>query len=135
MKKNASSEEQNAAPTATELKKQMDKMLEHYLASNPVAKVNSQINELEVRFGTNPRKGKFISKAEYDNVIMKLLSCGFRCNNMEGTTMLRITPEYVDKITGVIKMSNIRAEIMDAELVQQYCRRTPTDIDKCMKRH
>ena len=122
MNKNASSEEQNVAPTATELKKQMDKMLEHYLASNPVAKVNSQINELEVRFGTNPRKGKFISKAEYDNVIMKLLSCGFRCNNMEGTTMLRITPEYVDKITGVIKMSNIRAEIIGAELVQQYCR-------------
>ena len=118
----ASSEEQNAAPTATELKKQMDKMLDHYLASNPlasnpVAKVNSQINELEVRFGTNPRKGNFISKAEYDNVIMKLLSCGFRRNNMECTTMLRITPEYVDKITGVIKMSNIRAEIMDAELV------------------
>ena len=110
------------APTATELKKQMDKMLEHYLASNPVAKINSQINELEVRFGTNPRKGKFISKAEYDNVIMKLLSCGFKCNNMEGTTMLRITPEYVDKNTGVIKMSNTRAEILGAELVQQYCR-------------
>lgn len=107
---------------ATELKKQMDKMLEHYLASNPVVKINSQINELEVRFGTNPRKGKFISKAEYDNVIMKLLSCGFKCDNMDGITMLRITPEYVDKNTGVIKMSNTRAEILGAELVQQYCR-------------
>ena len=103
MKKHTISEGRDA-PTAAELKKQMDKMLVHYLASNPVAKINSQINELEVRFGTNPRKGKFISKAEYDNVIMKLISCGFKCDNMEGTTMLRITPEYVDKNTGVIKV-------------------------------
>lgn len=110
------------APTATELKKQMDKMLDHYLASNPVVKNNSQISELEVRFGTNPQKGKFISKVDYDNVIMKLLSCGFKCDNMEGITMLRISTEYVDKDTGVVKMSNIRAEIMGAELVQQYCR-------------
>lgn len=110
------------APTATELKKQLDKMLEYYLASNPVVKNNSQINELEVRFGTNPKKGKFISKVEYDNVIVKLLSCGFRSDNMEGSTMLRIIPEYIDKNTGVIKMSNIRAEIIGAELVQQYCR-------------
>lgn len=120
--KNSSEESSKDAPSAAELKKQMDTMLEHYLASNPLIKTNSQINELEVRFGTNPKKGKFISKVEYDNVIVKLLSCGFKCDNMEGTTMLRIIPEYVDKITGVIKMSNIRAEIMGAELVQQYCR-------------
>ena len=120
--KNSSEDSSKDAPSAAELKKQMDTMLEHYLASNPVVKNNSQMNELEVRFGTNPKKGKFISKVEYDNVIMKLLSCGFRCDNMEGATMLRIIPEYVDKVTGVVKMSNIRAEIMGAELVQQYCR-------------
>ena len=122
MNKIAAKNSSEDAPSAVELKKQMDTMLEHYLASNPVVKNNSQMNELEVRFGTNPKKGKFISKVEYDNVIMKLLSCGFRCDNMAGSTMLRIIPEYVDKVTGVVKMSNIRAEIMGAELVQQYCR-------------
>jgi hypothetical protein len=108
--------------STADLKNKMDKMLEHYLATNPVVQNNSQINELEVRFGTNPRKGKFISKVDYDNVIVKLLSCGFICDNMEGITMLRISSEYVDKDTGITKMSNIRAEIMGSELVQQYCR-------------
>ena len=79
-------------------------MLEHYLATNPVVQNNSQINELEVRFGTNPRKGKFISKVDYDNVIKKLLSCGFMCDNMAGITMLRISSEYGDKDTGVTKI-------------------------------
>lgn len=38
--------------------------------------VNSRKNnlELEVRFGT---KGKRITKIDFDNVIQKLLSCGF----------------------------------------------------------
>ena len=112
----------NNSPNDESPAKQMDKMLEHYLASNPVIQNKSQISELEVRFGTNPKKGKFITKVDYDNVIMKLMSCGFKCDNMEGITMLRISTEYVDKDTGVIKMSNIRAEIMGAELVQQYCR-------------
>jgi hypothetical protein len=122
MKSQSPSSSSSPSQSAKDLKNKMDKMLEHYLATNPVVQNNSQINELEVRFGTNPRKGKFISKVDYDNVIKKLLSCGFMCDNMAGITMLRISSEYVDKDTGVTKMSNIRAEIMGSELVQQYCR-------------
>lgn len=102
--------------------KDMESMLAHYLATNPVVKTNNAMSELEVRFGTNPKKGKHISKVEYDNVIAKLLSCGFTCANMQGSTMMRINTEYIDKQTGLTKMSNIRAEIVGAELVQQYCR-------------
>lgn len=116
------STEQESQPTAAELKKQLDTMLSHYLATNPVVRNNMQASELEVRFGTNPKKGKHISKVDYDNVISRLMSCGFICDNMQGITMLRITPEIVDKTTGITKMSNIRAEIIGAELVQQYCR-------------
>ena len=122
MKSQSPSSSSSPSQSAKDLKNKMDKMLEHYLATNPVVQNNSQINELEVRFGTNPRKGKFISKVDYDNVIKKLLSCGFTCDNMAGITMLRISSEFVDKDTGVTKMSNIRAEIMGSELVQQYCR-------------
>ncbi len=103
-----------------ELKRDLDAMLSAYLAVNPAIKSQSKTHELEVRFGTG--KKQKISKTDYDNVIMKLMSCGFVCDNKEGITMLRINTEEVDKITGQIKMSNVRAELVGSELVQQYCR-------------
>lgn len=118
----SSETESKSQPSAAELKKSLDAMLSHYLATNPVIRNNMQSSELEVRFGTNPKKGKHISKVDYDNAISRLMSCGFVCDNMQGITMLRITPEVVDNVTGITKMSNIRAEIVGAELVQQYCR-------------
>ena len=74
--------------------------------------------ELEVRFGTrgiNP-----ISKIDFDNVIQKLKSVGFR---METTNdySLKIQSEYIDKKTGTTKMSNVRVEINGIHNIQKYC--------------
>ena len=74
--------------------------------------------ELEVRFGT---KGKRITKIDFDNVIQKLLSCGFEMEDAS-LYLLRIQTEYYDKITGKTKTSNIRTEIESFHGVKDYCR-------------
>jgi hypothetical protein len=45
--------------------------------------------------------------------------------------ILRINTEYTDSTTGLTKMSNIRAEIMGSDLIQEYCR--TNDINALMK--
>jgi hypothetical protein len=96
-------------------------MIDHYLASNPFEKHRDKINEFEVRFNPNPRKGKKFSKMDYDATIVKLLACGFQCDNPTGITMLRIQTQTKTKY-GETAFSNVRAEIVGAELVQQYCK-------------
>ena len=103
-------------------KKQLETMIDLYLATNPLVRPDRKINELEIRFGSNPKKGKYISKMEYDNVVKKLLACGFKADNMDGTNMLRISHYYVKANTGETRQSDLRAEIMGSELVEQYCR-------------
>lgn len=76
--------------------------------------------ELEVRFGT--RGVKPLSKLDYDTVIQKLISNGFKMTSIEDNTFLRMSPEYTDTRTGQTKISNMRVEISGAEIVQQYCR-------------
>ena len=82
------------------------------------------IPELEVRFGTNP-KTKPISKIDYDNVVQQLTMNGWTSDNIQGVQMLRITNEYSikDPLTtkNQIRMSNIRTEIIGADLIQIYC--------------
>jgi hypothetical protein len=58
----------------------------------------------------------------YDNVVKQLYACGFKPENSRGNQILRIQNEYVDNRTGATKMSNIRAEIVGTDLVQEYCR-------------
>ena len=74
--------------------------------------------ELEVRFGTrgiNP-----ISKIDFDNVIQKLKSVGFIMNTVNDYS-LKIQSEYIDKKTGMTKLSNVRVEINGIHNIQKYC--------------
>ena len=103
-------------------KEQMDKIVENYLASNPVSRMDGKENEVEVRFGTNTRKHKPFTKIDYDNVVKRLYSSGFNTSNPDGVHSLRISHEYTDKNTGMRKMSNVRAEINGIDLIQAYCK-------------
>ena len=103
-------------------KEQMDIILENYLASNPMARNDGKTNEVELRFGTNTRKHKPFTKIDYDNVVKQLYASGFKPINKDGIHSLRIFHEYVDKTSGIRKMSNIRTEINSIDLIQEYCK-------------
>ena len=100
-------------------------MCSKYITSlNNIGNVSTNIKydtpELEVKFGT---KGyKQLTKMDYDNVIKKLISEGYKCDNTTGAYSLRIFPEILDSRTGEVKMSNIRVEIDGLNAVQEYCR-------------
>ena len=51
-------------------------------------------------------------------------SCGFnpQFNDIDGTQILKIQNEYIDKQTGSTKISNVRTEITGEKLVEDYCR-------------
>ena len=49
---------------------------------------NKKPHELEVKFGTQHIDR--ISYIDYNNVMQKLASCGFKCLNKIGTTQLKI---------------------------------------------
>lgn len=101
--------------------------LDLYLESTP--RIDNKTNELEVRFGTKSYgSNKPISKIDYDNVVKQLIAFGFKTNNSDGIQMLRIRPEYVDVKTGLVKMSNIRAEVVGLNMIEEYCR--SNDIQK-----
>ena len=97
-------------------------VLKSYLESNPILKQNNKTDELEIRFGTNPKLSKPLSKIDYTNVVKFLYSCGFKTQNEEGLQILRIQNQFTDKKTGKTKMSNIRAEIIGSDLIQEYCK-------------
>jgi hypothetical protein len=97
-------------------------LLTQYLESNPILKTNNKTNEFEIRFGTNPKLSHPITKIDYDNVIKQLYACGFKTNNINGVQMLRIQNEFLDTKTGQKKISNIRAEIIGTDLIQEYCK-------------
>uniref|UniRef100_A0A6C0D5L8 mRNA (guanine-N(7))-methyltransferase n=1 Tax=viral metagenome TaxID=1070528 RepID=A0A6C0D5L8_9ZZZZ len=108
--------------TIRQKKEEFETIVRHYLESNPYIQTNRKSSELEIRFGTNTRLSRPISKINYDNVIKQLYSCGFKINNQDGLQILRINTEYTDSRTGQTKISNIRAEIMGSDLIQEYCR-------------
>jgi len=101
---------------------EFETIIRHYLESNPALKQNNKTSELEIRFGTNPRSAGQISKIDYDNVVKQLYACGFKTDKPEGLQILRIQNEYADAKTGTTRMSNIRAEIVGLDLIQEYCR-------------
>jgi len=102
-------------------KQDFKRMVEFYLASNPVVPKDRKMSELEIRFGTNLKNP--ISKINYDDTVKHLYSNGFSVENPKGTNMLRIYPEEVDTRTGNTKISEsrIRAEIVGLDLIQEYC--------------
>ena len=120
---NHSSEESSTTMISSEkAKKDLEKMVNLYLASNPVYRTDSKVNELEIRFGTNPKLSRPISKIDYENVVKKLYSTGFTTINAKGTHLLRIQSEYIDPKSGITKVSNIRAEIVGVDMIQEYCK-------------
>lgn len=93
-----------------------DKMIKIYYDSKPY---ENKVAELEVRFGT---KGiKPLNKNDYDNVIKKLKSSGFHCDNVNGEYSLRIQTLFLDK-NGMFGESAIRTEIYGLNKIQSYCK-------------
>lgn len=101
--------------------KELEEMVKLYLASNPIQRTDRKTNELEIRFGTNPRLSKPLSKFDYENVVKIVTNHGFTSNNSEGSQLLRIQNQYSDAKTGRTKISNIRAELVGIDLIQMYC--------------
>lgn len=115
--------EQQKDERAPNSKDDFETMVEFYLASNPMRKTaDYRTSELEVRFGTNTRSGKPISKIDYDNVVQQLYKSGFSTHNPQGLSILRIQNEYTDTREGEIRISNTRAEIVGLDLIQEYCK-------------
>lgn len=108
--------------TTKQKKEEFDNIIKHYLESNPFIKTDRKSSELELRFGTNKKLSKPISKIDYDNVVKHLYACGFKTKNVDGFQILRINSEYVNPRTGQKLMSNIRAEILGTDLIKEYCR-------------
>jgi len=110
------------AERAPNSKADFDTMVEFYLASNPYITSNRGTSELEVRFGTNPKSARPISKIDYDNVVQQLYAAGFATPDPDGLSILRIQNEYTNIREGETRISNIRAEVMGLDLIQEYCR-------------
>lgn len=103
-------------------KKDFETMVEFYLGNNPFIKTRDRESELEIRFGTNTKVAKPLSKIEYDNVVKQFINAGFTTDNSEGIHMLRIQNEFTDRKKGEVRISNIRAELVGMDLIQTYCR-------------
>jgi hypothetical protein len=109
----------SSADKATKAK--LEKLVETYLASYMKERLKNKISEVEIRFESNRQKNKPVSKIDYDNVVKSLYAQGFKTDLPEGFHSLRIFHEYVDA-RGKNSMSNIRAEIVGLDLIQEYCR-------------
>lgn len=92
-------------------------MTQKYLDN--IFKKEDGVSELEVKFGT--RGIKEITKDDFDNVVKKLLSCGFKIVKSQ-EYCLKIQSEFTDIGTGKTKLSNIRTEIYGLSNIQKYCR-------------
>jgi len=76
-------------------------------------------HELEVKFATTK---KHVNKNQFDNVIRKLYSSGFTCDEPTGKYMLRIQNEFVNP-KGEQRISNtVRTELNGFHLIQLYCK-------------
>ena len=102
-------------------KAKLEKLVDTYLASYMKEQLRNKVSELEIRFESNRQKNKPVSKIDYDNVVKSLYAQGFKTNLPEGFHSLRIFHEYTDA-RGKNLMSNIRAEIVGLDLIQEYCR-------------
>ena len=87
------------------------------------------VPEFEIRFGQKIP----ISKIDYDNVVRELQIHKWRTDNIDGAQYLRISTEFYDggssggagggaRTQNSYRMSNIRAEIVGADMVEIYCK-------------
>ena len=77
--------------------------------------------ELEVKISSNGRS--LLSRTDYDNVVKKLKSIGYKCQgDPSGVMLLRMSPEEINGRTGKIQISNVRAELTGVESIQEYCK-------------
>jgi hypothetical protein len=101
--------------TTTSSKDMFNIMTQKYLDN--VLNKQDGLSELEVKFGT---KGiKQITKDDFDNVIRKLISSGFKIIKSQ-EYCLKIQSEFTDVATGKRKLSYIRAEIYGLNSIQTY---------------
>jgi hypothetical protein len=103
-------------------KADFEKVVGQYLENNPILRSNKKVAEFEIRFGSNPKLAKSISKIDYDNVVNQLYACGFKTDNIDGIQILRVYSDYLHPQTGERTMSNIRAEIVGTDMIQHYCK-------------
>lgn len=114
--------ETRSAKDIANKKEEFNKIVGYYLDNKPSLMLDRKSHELEIRFGTNPKLSRPISKIDYDNVVKQIKTCGFVPEVEAGTQLLRIQTEYMHPETGRTTMSNIRAEIVGTDLIQEYCR-------------
>ena len=108
--------------TTATTKDMFNMMTQKYLDN--VLNKQDGLSELEVKFGT---KGiKQITKDDFDNVIKKLISSGFKIIKSQ-EYCLKIQSEFTDISTGKRKLSYIRAEIYGLSSIQTYCRTDKID--------
>ena len=114
-----------------ELQGQFEQMVKSFWGYDPHIKDvhNRKNHELEVRFNTI-RGSKPLTKIDYDNVIHKLKSLGFHCDDPQGSYMLRIQSEFSDakEQRHTSTDSNLRTEINGFNNIQEYCKHN--DIKK-----
>jgi hypothetical protein len=101
----------------------LNNLIKIYYANNPYAFNPSVNHELEVKFGTRDIKDvKKFTRNDYDNVIKKLKSSGFKIvGDSNGQYYLRIYCEFRDN-DGQQKLSNVRTEIKGLHTIQDYCK-------------
>lgn len=109
--------------TSKQLQMKFNEMIAVYLASKPhIESPDKETAELEVKFGT--RGIKRITKTDYDNVVARLTSLGFKSSdptNMDGKYLLRMENQVLDSHTGAFKMSRVRVELEGIKTIQRYC--------------
>ena len=115
-------------PNIKNVTKDFETVVANYLASNPVRSVGGKSAELEIRFGTNWKQARPISKIDYENVVKQLYSTGFTCGDSRGLHILRIQNEYFNQRRQEKIISNMRAEIVGIDLIQSYCKHN--DLNK-----
>ena len=82
----------------------------------------NSVYEMEAKFGT--RGIKQITKIDYDNVIKKLKSLNFTCENENGDYSLKIQPEaiYRGELSVAGNFDLFRVEINGLLNIQEYCK-------------
>lgn len=96
-----------------------DKLVKLYYNSVNLNISSMMTPELEVKFGTKGNKP--LNRNDYDNVIKKLKSNGFRYLDNKTSHFLRMQSEYTNK-SGFKRMSSTRIEINDLKSIQMYCK-------------
>lgn len=111
-------EEEEELKNNADPNKQLEYIVSHYLKN----KDKHRNIELEGRFGT---RGKNITRIQFNNVITKLLSLGFR----KSSEQYRLTAnlQYLDNKTGEYRYSSVRPEITHLNAIQQLCREDNID--------